>query len=459
MQPFQIKPMQDAMEKLQKEIWQFDPRKIVAVCINQLKTYEETTDSSHTLRLPQQCPPWFWLLLLKWSFLYGSWDKAVHKQLDQTALCSLLNRIHRLNDLARLPRQYDHFVLFFRNLAFQQLWLQDTGENAGFLRQKFLFGDLSIDHQFKCEFKQDSGIEIDHFIEISLALIIKGNREVTESWFEYLKASYPPEAIKKFLSYISADTNKLQTHLKQDAGASRSIPYEIFEQSPLMRYPLLKIDDKYYVYSIKLLMYSLKSFIYDILKKKDPSAFMNKFGPIFEKYIARGVDYMGLPYKSEHSLQKTLGEGKVVDFLIVDDNCNILIDAKGVEMNQLGMVGHRPEVILDKTKTSVVKGIEQGTVVADKLKDISQIDGLKTGCENFLLVVTYKNFYVGNGETFYATIGKKKVDEFRSGYDASQLPNENMYFTQCVTSKLYEAIKIKRVSIIDDVEKDTQGMG
>ena len=352
----------------------------------------------------------------------------LHKRFDSTTLGRLMNSMHDLNDLARLPSQYDHFVLFFRNLAFQQLRLQDTGENAGFLRQKFLFGDLPIDHQFKREFKQDSGIEIDHFIELSLALIINGNRDVTESWFHYLKASYPPETIKKFLSYISADTNKLQTHLRQDAGASRSIPYEIFEQSPLMRYPLLKINDKYYAYSFKLLISSLKSFIYDILKKKDPNAFMNKFGPIFEKYIARGVDYMGLPYKSEHSLQKTLGEGKVVDFLIVDDNCNILIDAKGVEMNQLGMVDHKPEVVFGKTKTSVVKGIEQGTAVADKLKDISQIEDLKTGRENFLLVVTYKNFYVGNGETFYETIGKEKVDELRSGYDASLLPNENMYF-------------------------------
>ena len=161
---------------------------------------------------------------------------------------------------------------------------------------------------------------------------------------------------------------------------------------------------------------------------KDPNTFMNKFGKIFEEYIARGVDYMGLPYRCERTLQRTLSKGKVVDFLIVDDNCNILIDAKGVEMNQLGMVGHRPEVILDKTESSVVKGIEQGTEVADKLKSIPQIDGLQTGCENFLLVVTYKDFYIGNGETFYETIGKGKVDKLRSVYDVSQLPYENMYF-------------------------------
>ena len=70
-------------------------------------------------------------------------------------------------------------------------------------------------------------------------------------------------------------------------------------------------------------------------------------------------------------MQKTLGGGKAVDFLIADANCNILIDAKGVEMNQLGMVGHKPEVILDKTKTSVMKGIEQGTVGCRQTKGAS----------------------------------------------------------------------------------------
>ncbi len=432
MNSFKVKPMQDAMETLQEEIRQFNPLKIVDACINQLRIYEETTDTSHSLRLLQQYPPWFLLLLIKWTFLHGGWSNLMlHKRFDSTTLGRLMNSMHGLNEFARLPRQYDHLLLFFRNLAFQQLWLQETGEKAGYFRQKFFFSDLPDNHQFKREFKQRSGIEIDHFIQLSFSLIgkfIEGDREVTESWFDSLQASYPPGTVKKFLSHISGDINEVQTHLKQDAEAKRDISCEIYEQSPLIRYPLLKINDKYYAYSFKLLIYSLKSFIYNILKTKNPGVFMDKFGKIFEEYIARGVDYMGLPHIREHALQKTLGEGKVVDFLIVDDNCNILIDAKGVEMNQRGMMGHRPELILDKTETSVVKGIQQGTVVADKLKSIPQIDGLQTGRENFLLVVTYKDFYIGNGETFYETIGKKKVDEVRSGYDASQLPNKNMYF-------------------------------
>ncbi len=321
-----------------------------------------------------------------------------------------------------------------RNLAFQQLWLQEeTEDKARLARQIFLFGNLQDNHTFKREFKQDSGIEVDHFIELSVCLIgrfIWNNQadNVTASWFDSLQASYPSGTVKKFLSHISGDIDRVKTHLEQDTGTNRNISYEIFEQSPLIRYPLLEDNDKYYVYSIILLLHSLQSFIYDTLKAKSPGAFVSKFGTNFEEYIARGVDYMNLPYKREHTLQQILGGGKVVDFLIVDDNCNILIDAKGVEMNQLGMVGHRPEVILDKTKTSVMKGIQQGTEVADKLKDICQIDDLQTGHENFLLVVTYKDCYVGNGKTFYEAIGRERVDEIRAGYDTSQLPYENMYF-------------------------------
>lgn len=416
--PFKIKPMQKAMKRLRKEIRQFDPREIIDACIKQ-----------------QRYLPWFSLLLIKWTFLYGRWDRAIpNKQFDPTTLDRLIKRIHNLNNLARLPRrQYDHSYLFMRNLAFQQLWLQEESENkARLARQIVLFGNLPDNHTFKREFKRDSGIEVDHFIELSVCLIgrfIRNNQaNVAESWFDSLQKSYPSKTTKKFLSHISGNIDKVKTYLEQDTGPKRDISYEIYEQSPLIRYPLLKINNKYYVYSIMLLLHSLQSFIYDTLKAKSPNAFVNKFGKIFEEYVARGIDYMGLPYKHEHSLQKTLGGGKAVDFLVVDDNCNILIDAKGVEINQLGMVGHRPEVILGKTKTSVVKGIQQGTEVADKLKDIPQIDGLQTGCENFLLVVTYKDFYVGNGKTFYEAIGRERVDEIRAGYDASQLPYENMYF-------------------------------
>ena len=250
------------MKRLRKEIRQFDPKEIVDACIKQ-----------------QRYLPWFSLLLIKWTFLYGRWDRAIpNKPFDSTTLDSLMRRVLKLNDLARLPRQYDHPYLFFRNLAFQQLWLQEeTEDKARLARQIFLFGNLQDNHTFKREFKQNSGIEVDHFIELSLCLIGRfiGNNQadnVAESWFDSLQASYPSETVKKFLSHISGDIDKVKTHLEQDTGSKRNISYEIYEQSPLMRYPLLKNNNKYYVYSIILLLHSLQSFIYDTLKAKSPKA-------------------------------------------------------------------------------------------------------------------------------------------------------------------------------------------
>ena len=193
--PFKIKPMQKAMKRLRKEIRQFDPREIVDACIKQ-----------------QRYPPWPWfsLLLIKWTFLYGRWDRAIpNKQFDPTTLNRLIKRIHNLNDLARMPTQYDHSYLFMRNLAFQQLWSQEeTEDKARLARQIFLFDKLQDNHTFKREFKRDSGIEVNHFIELSLSLIgqfIWDNQadNVAESWFDPLQKSYPSKTVKKISqSYI-----------------------------------------------------------------------------------------------------------------------------------------------------------------------------------------------------------------------------------------------------------------
>lgn len=158
------------MKRLRKEIRQFDPKKIVDACIAQLRTWEKTTDIQNQFLLYRRYPPWFLLLLIKWSFLYGRWDKVLpNKEFDGTTLGRLMNRMHNLDNLTRLPRQYDHTYLFFRNSAFQQFWLQEeTEDKARLARQIFLFGNLQDNHTFKREFKQNSGIEINHFIELSV---------------------------------------------------------------------------------------------------------------------------------------------------------------------------------------------------------------------------------------------------------------------------------------------------
>ena len=41
----------------------------------------------------------------------------------------------------------------------------------------------------------------------------------------------------------------------------------------------------------------------------------------------------------------------------------------------------------------------------------------------------------------------------------ARIQRRRYYKTRCVTSKVNEAVKIKRFSVIDDIEQDTHGMG
>jgi len=158
---------------------------------------------------------------------------------------------------------------------------------------------------------------------------------------------------------------------------------------------------------------------------------MNKFGPIFEKYVGNSIANTKIRYFTEKELSEILpGEGKLVDYLLMDESNKIFVDAKGVEMSYLGMVGHQPEVITDKTKTSIVKGIQQGFETASRLGSIRKFSEVEFGKgNNYLIVVTFKDMFVGNGLDFYEYVAKDTLNELISQYDgAPPIPFEHMYF-------------------------------
>ena len=105
---------------------------------------------------------------------------------------------------------------------------------------------------------------------------------------------------------------------------------------------------------------------------------------------------------------------KVLDFILKTDSANILLDAKGVELNSLGMVSHIPNLIADKTKSSVIKGINQAFSTLEILKSHTEI--IDTNKTNYLLIVTYKDLNLGQGEDFYSIFAKDKLDTILKSY-------------------------------------------
>jgi hypothetical protein len=363
--------------------------------------------------------------------MYGDFSSSQLRPVTKKEFHYLNQLLYNLNGAARLPTQYSNAFLFFRNLAFQQFWLQEPFNAQRIARQCILFGKLEDNHPFKKMFLDETGICIDDFLELSLMLLTRVFQHppvFTEDWFASIKNSFEEDTVRNFLDSISLDVASAKEYLASQKR--ENISYEFYEQSPLKRYPLLRHSDSFLFYSRNLLFHALQTFIYDILRSPDPNAFMDKFGLIFENYVENAIQYTKLPYLNETNLRVLSNDKKSVDFLIIDNNVNVLIDAKGVEMNYLGMVSHIPEVIRHKTKSSISKGIQQGYETAKLLSTRTEVNGHIIGKEkNYLLIVTFKDLFVGNGQDFQDHIAAESFSAMKSKYDGDNLiPAENMYF-------------------------------
>lgn len=448
----------DNFKKVRNKIREYNAEFIIFQCI-------ETLNHEDAVKIERVrfYPPWAVLLLLKWTLIYGDYDnylkmKGFHKQ----AFYKLLNLLNDFSGSVKSPSEYDNSFLFLRHLAFQQFWIQEPypiilGRLA---RQSLLFRNLSSEHSLKELFRDKTGISIEDFIDLALMTItrfIAGNETfIMLDWFSTVGETYPPEKVERFLNILSKDTKSIKSYLLENGFAKKDLTHQCYEPSPLQRFPLLRHEEKYYCYSRYLLLHTLHTFVYDLLKDIDGNLFMSKFGRMFEKYVENALQYAGLEFFSEEQLRTILdSHQKLVDFLIVNDDENIMIDAKGVSLAYLGMMSHSSEIVAGKTKTSILKGIEQAYETGKKLQVLKENHEHHFGSKNYLLIITFKEFYVGNGNDFYHFVAKENVDKIIEKYNQDIIvPLDNMYFLSINDlDLLVECLQKSKISLSSVLKK------
>jgi len=421
------KKYKDLVKKIKRKIRMYPNDEIINACINYL--YSPTKDNIE--QLSKQ--PWLVLLLMKWALSEQYRIITPKKILTNERFNNLLKLVHDLGELVRMPSQYSHYFLFFRNMAYQQFLYQHDLSLGHFARQTVLFSKLPKNHSFNEVFADKVNVDISSFLEISLCLLTKfidrKESNVSESWFSPLYKEFGRDTISNVLSSISTDKKKLGRILR-GYNKTKGNYNEFYEQTPFLKTPFIKNNDKYYCVYPNVLYRTLEHFIYDTLRGWNASKFMNKFGLIFEDYIKRGLSYAELDFFDQDFLcGKIEDDSKVIDFVIKEKNANIFIDAKAVEMSYLGKVTHLADVIKDRTRDSAIKAIEQAISVNHKLCNKSILPEIPFKNENYLLVVTFKELYLGNGQYFYEAIANKKIDEIYNRYPKkSHIPCSNMYF-------------------------------
>ena len=376
--------------------------------------------------------PWLVLLFVKWLLIDDCYPNCGKEIASKNDLKELLQRSYDLSDKFRMPDEYDDLILFFRSVAYQQLPYQSDFEYRHLARQSILFAGLPDNHLIKTQFKKLTGVDVRNFLELSWILIFRfiRNTETRPSTnrFGNLKDEYSPEVVEKFLNAISVQIAEARRLLKEaDNGKRKSI--EHYEFTPFVKFPLLQINSEYLVTEKHVLYRSMEHFIYDRLRQWDAEKFMRKFGDLFERYVKHAINESRVKFSTEVQIRKELGEqGNQIDFIIHEKDANVFIDAKGVEMNFPGRVTHSASFLEDRTKSSILKVIRQAHDIIKKLEQTPQ-SKIPSQQQNYLFVVTYKEFYLVNGQSYYEIVAQEKMDMIYRKYDGFPvIPPENMYF-------------------------------
>lgn len=464
MEAYSPKAFLRTVKKVKSLLREHHPQDVLDWCINYI--HEPTDDDLDHLKRH----PWLILLIVKWAFLSQSQIQYSLKRLDLRSFDRMIQLTHSLGSLVKMPSNHTHLNLFFRNISYQQFIYQKKFSITCFARQSVLFNNLPDNHTFRRAFKDETGLDIEAFLQLSLLLcsrfLDRKHQSVSIDWFSNIANSIGWQNINQFLRSLSVDRSRLRRKLIQ-ANRSKGGWQEFYEQTPFLEFPLIKEGDEYTCLHPMILFRTLENFLYDCLKRPDPSAFMDIFGNIFEDYLKLGLHNSQLDFAPETELLEQLPEGVgCVDYIIFEDRANIFIDAKAVEMPYLGMVSDTPQIIQQKVKNSATKAIQQAYSINTWLQSNEEHETLKFKDESYLLVVTFKELYLSNGSTFYDAIAKKNIDKITNKTPAEAIIDlANIYFItidefdflmELERTQKGSLVQLLRKSVEDDKSAETR---
>lgn len=385
---------------------------------------------------------WDLLLLVKWTIMFGDFSNyRRHEHVTEYQFNAVFNRIKGLSEVVRGFRDENELFFYFRHLAFQQFWTQRREAlPLGIARQYAAFGNLDEKHRLNQMFLADTGISISNFLEMSIPLLTHAliNRQphIAIDWFQPVMESYGSEMLTNYLNAVSRSVDDMRDwlqHLEQQRLRSgMGVDDEYFEPTPFLLHPLLKVNDDYIVISPDLLVESLSTYVHGKLKDINNEVLMSKFGGMFEALVEQSLRSVADQIYTEEDLVKLLGRTdgqRLVDFLIVEGRCNIFVESKGIAMSAKGMVAYRAGTVRRQLKSTVLKGMDQAFSLANLLQSRQQIGGRPTGPDgNYLLIVTYKDLHVGQGQEFRDSIAPDEVGKIVGKYGGQEwIPLSNVF--------------------------------
>jgi hypothetical protein len=351
--------------------------------------------------------PWLLLLLIKWGFEFGG-SQYPPKAVGERDLARLINKLHDFEGVCGSPflgGDRPELMKFLRTKAYQQFWMQTTLGTWDFVRELVLFSHLPPEHPFRAEVTNHVGLAMGEFAELALALwawLEKTPANIRfnpETLFGNVKVAANTKAC--FIDALALQPEDVTRFLEERSHAVENPCFQLSEQSPLDRYPLLALGKERLVYSKRLFGWTVSHFFYDQARLIGGSGGAEVVARLVEQYVAASLASVSIAFYGPSELRRAFPRQKVTDFVVPRDDVTLLVEVKATEMRPSVMVFPEDERLTREHRDSVIKAAVQAYSLANGLiKSPAGLD-IPNRSDFFVFILTYKDMYLGPGQSMW----------------------------------------------------------
>lgn len=389
----------DEFKKVRNKMMYYNRYEIFAACMHWLaQIWNMHLYDTLNQKLPA---PMYVLIMLKWGLLYGEYPSQARKKFDQAAFNDLYDDIKDLSVLGGLLDRRDPLGLskWQRATMSHQKHYQLRSGIHGLALLETLLNRIGVDYDIDRTMLEICNLTVREFIDLQVVILhsmvlSQSYKSYRLDYYKFLFFQYGKEKVRAFLNFMSADMVELISFLQVDHERIGNPEFEFALLSPLFRKPLFRDKRHYAPYHVALIQENVEFGVYDLLKEKDGANFCSPFGYSFEEYVASALVKAQIEFTREKGIRKITRKDCTCDFLVIEENSMVLLEAKSAEMHYLTRHDPKPHYIEKTLKNSVVSAYKQIFRTAEYL--------IKAGYDNadqkdfFGVVITFKDLLLGH---------------------------------------------------------------
>lgn len=360
-------------------------------------------DAAHTL-LRQATPetpeglgklPWMTALAVKWLCQDATLDHGVGPTITSRQFEELVNAIWTLPDDASSGDS--PLLVLMRRILRPQIEFQRPF-HIGHFREAALLSRLGHAHPLYRMYVDKTGLFPDETMMMfwsTMPIVHEPNWTFGGRWFSTVAPKVRDGVVERFLSLVSCADPELMAYMRSLRGARRKVTSEYFEFPALARYPLHRVGETYSCWHPTLLYRWMQGIVHTVLSEQG-SAYIERFGRVFEAHVVAEAQTVGVECHDEQTLRSWLGhESQVTEALLAFDDCNILIEAKSGLFDETVMTVGDAQILAHKFR-AIRGAMNQGWTVARRLPEsASAPKNVRGATEWYLLIITNRDLLTG----------------------------------------------------------------